>query len=144
MADENDGIVAATIKSQERGTRLMERLLAVAQPGSVFSEPTTSGDHVVISASEVSVGMGFGFGSGGGSDPRPAEGGGSSEDSQSQGFGGGGGGGGLSSGRPVAVISLGPDGVRIQPVIDFTKIALAALTTVVAMLMMLRKMRGEG
>ena len=142
MSDESDGIAAATTKNQEQGTRLMEKLLAVAQPGSVFSEPTTSGDHVVISASEVSVAMGFGFGSGGGTNPRPAEGGGGGEESPSQGFGGGGGGGGLSSGRPVAVISIGPDGVRIKSVIDITKIALAALTTVVAMLMMLRKMRG--
>jgi uncharacterized spore protein YtfJ len=60
--------------------------------------------------------MGFGMGVGsGGSDEQTGE-------------GGGGGGGGFSLSRPVAVIVSGPDGVRVEPVIDATKIALAALT----------------
>jgi hypothetical protein len=30
--------------------------------------------------------------------------------------------------RPVAVILVGPDGVKVKPVVDVTKIALAAIT----------------
>jgi uncharacterized spore protein YtfJ len=42
----------------------------------------------------------------------------------------GGGGGGRVFSRPVAVIVASPEGVRIEPVVDPTKIVLAALTTV--------------
>ncbi len=145
MVDEHDGIVTTTIKSQEQSVQLMEKLVAVAHPGAVFGEPTTSGEHTLITASEVSVAMGFGFGMGGEGRPGTAEDeGADGDESQSrvdQGFGGGGGGGGVSSGRPVAVISVGPDGVEVRPVVDPTKIALAALTTLGAMLLMLGKLR---
>jgi hypothetical protein len=36
--------------------------------------------------------------------------------------------GGGSMGRPVAVITIGPEGVTVKPVVDATKIALAAVT----------------
>lgn len=90
--------------------------------------------------------MGFGYGSGGGSGTEPDEGEAVSEnESQDErgaaGFGGGGGGGGVSGGRPVAVISIGPKGVRVEPVVDVTKIALAFFTTLGSMFFMLAKMR---
>ena len=44
------------------------------------------------------------------------------------GSGGGGGGGGKTFARPVAVIIADKNGVRVEPVIDPTKIALTALT----------------
>jgi hypothetical protein len=31
-------------------------------------------------------------------------------------------------GRPVAIIAIGPDGVTVKPVVDVTKLVLAALT----------------
>ena len=40
------------------------------------------------------------------------------------------GGGGAGRGRPVAVIVIGQDGVRVQPVPDVTRLALAGMTTV--------------
>ena len=43
------------------------------------------------------------------------------------GAGGGGGGGAGAMARPVAVIVVGPDGVRVKPVLDTTKLALTAL-----------------
>jgi uncharacterized spore protein YtfJ len=55
--------------------------------------------------------------------------------------GGGGGGGGTSSGRPVAVISVGPDGVEVEPIVDVTKIGLALLTTIGSMGLMFLKMK---
>lgn len=57
------------------------------------------------------------------------------------GMGGGGGGGGGASGRPVAVISVGEDGVRVEPVVDVTKIAIAFFTAFGSMAFMLAKMR---
>jgi uncharacterized spore protein YtfJ len=42
---------------------------------------------------------------------------------------GGGGGGGSVYSRPVAVIISSPEGVRVDPVFDLTKIALAGMTT---------------
>ena len=47
-------------------------------------------------------------------------------------------------GRPVAVIAIGPDGVTVKPVVDVTKIGLAALTTVAALLGLVRTMRRGG
>ena len=60
---------------------------------------------------------------------------------QESGMGGGGGGGGGASGRPVAVISVGEDGVEVEPVVDATKIALAFFTALGSMFFMLVKMR---
>ena len=150
MADKFDEIVATAITNQEQGVELMEKLIAVAQPGAVYSEPIVSGEYTIITASEVSVGMGFGYGGGGGSMPGPTEDEVTTSDepeSQAQagsGFGAGGGGGGFSMGRPVAVISIGPMGVQVQPVTDVTKMALAFLTAAGSMLFMLARMRRMG
>ncbi|MCL4561015.1 MAG: hypothetical protein M1281_10410, partial [Chloroflexi bacterium] len=56
------------------------------------------------------------------------------------GAGGGGGGGGRTFSRPVAVIVITPEDVIVSPVVDITKIALAALTTFGFMLGVLRGM----
>ncbi len=56
------------------------------------------------------------------------------------GYGTGGGGGGYSTARPVAAISIGPDGVHVEPVVDVTKIGLAFFTTLGAMALMFSKM----
>jgi hypothetical protein len=56
------------------------------------------------------------------------------------GFGGGGG----SMGRPVAIVTIGPSGVTVRPVVDVTKVALAALTAAAAMLGLRRAMRRAG
>lgn len=88
----------------------------------VFGEPAYVGDRVIITAATVSRAGGFGFGGGGGSEPKSAE----------FGTGGGGGGGGSSEGRPIAVIDVGPEGVTVRPVLDFTKIGLTVLSGVLA------------
>lgn len=54
------------------------------------------------------------------------------------------GGGGGSSGQPVAIIIIGPDGVTVKPVVDVTKIALAGVTAWGTMFMLLRGMRKAG
>jgi uncharacterized spore protein YtfJ len=149
MKEGFDDIAATAVKTQEQSIEAMEKLFEVAQPGAVYSEPVTAGEYTLITASEVSVGMGIGFGVGGGTASEetseeaeaPGAGEAEAETEEASGFGGGGGGGGFSMGRPVAVISVGPGGVRVEPVRDVTKIGLALLTTAGAMMIMLGKMR---
>lgn len=108
----------------DMGEQITESLTAVfgeASPATVFSEPVEVGDAVVIMAAAWERAGGFGFGSGYGEAPESGE----------QGGGGGGGGGGASQGRPVAVITITSDGVDVQPVIDFTKIGITLLLSLV-------------
>jgi uncharacterized spore protein YtfJ len=139
VSDQYNEIIMTGIKNWEKGTALVEKLFTAAQPSAVYSEPVTAGDYTVITASEVRVGMGFGYGAGGGSAPEATEAGG--DQVQGEGAGGGGGGGGASGSRPVAVVSIGPNGVQVEPVVDVTKIALAFITAVGSMLFTLKKMR---
>lgn len=144
MSEEFNKIVATMVKNQEQAAELVEKLFTVAQPGAVYSEPVTVGEHTIITASEVKVGMGFGGGGGGAPGTEPAEGEAKSENEprdEEEGVGFGVGGGGVSGGRPVAVIDIGPEGVRVEPVVDPTKIALAFFTTLGSMFFMLNKMR---
>ena len=84
------------------------------------SEVREFGDTHTVVLSEVLMGGGFGFGGGGGTTfeagPEPASG-----------FGSGGGGGFGAQSRPIAVVSAGPGGLRIVPVIDVSKILLACM-----------------
>jgi uncharacterized spore protein YtfJ len=107
----------------ERNAEMLDKIVGAARADAVFSQPVVSGDYTVITASEVSAGGGFGFGMG--SDP--SKGASTDGDRKTQPAGGGGGGGGGSMGRPVAAIVIGPDGVKVEPVVDATKIALAAI-----------------
>lgn len=147
MEESLDHIAAAAAKSQEQSTHLFERLMKVAQPESVYSEPVTSGELTVITASEVTTGLGFGYGIGGGTGTFPAsQEEGKEPDTESKkeglssGSGGGGGGGGGSLARPVAVITIGSQGVEIQPVVDVTKLGLALFVTAGSMLLMFSRM----
>ncbi len=124
----------------------MDKLFDAASPAAVYSDPIEAGEYKVITASEVSVGLGYGFGGGGGFGETPA--GGEDEDSDQAGMAGSGaglgaagGGGGGSLGRPVAAIEIGPHGVRVEPIVDPTKIAIAFFTTLMSMFMMMGQMR---
>ena len=149
MAKEVNGLYAVSVKGHEEAMEVLKRLTDVAQPGAVYGEPVTVGDQTVITASEVSVGLGFGYGMGANAEPgsaaedddreAPAEDEGQEE--TTGGFGGGGGGGGGSAARPVAVIHIDSQGVRIEPVVDVTKIALAFLTMLGSIFLMGAKMR---
>lgn len=100
----------------------MEEFLAAADVRVVYGEPIQHDDTMIIPTAEVLCGLGFGVGSGSGTsaDQNPEK--------PSQGSGSGGGGGGRILSRPVAVVVASPEGVRVEPVVDITKIALAALT----------------
>lgn len=97
----------------------LEKLADAAKVTAVYAEPIKRGDTIVIPSAEVLTGFAFGFGMGGGKDQVANTGG-----------GGGGGGGGRSLARPVAAIVITPDGVEVKPIVDVTKIALAALTAI--------------
>jgi hypothetical protein len=92
----------AALPVGQQTNELFDRVLAAAKPSAVFSAPTISGAYTVVTASEVFAGGGFGFG-------------------------GGGGGGGVSHSRPVAAVVIGPHGVKVRPIVDATRIALAVM-----------------
>ena len=100
-----------------RAARVVERMLDVADVSNVYGAPIEHGDTLLIPTAEVLSVAGFGMGSGAGTDDEGRRGG-----------GGGGGGGGQAFARGVAVVVSSPEGVRVKPIVDVTKIALAALT----------------
>jgi uncharacterized spore protein YtfJ len=131
-------IIKEAIPNQDKAAELMGRLFETARPQTVFGDVVTQGEYAVITASEVNVGLGFGYGGGGGfGDGAEA----AETATQSGGYGSGGGGGGGATARPVAVIEIGPHGVRVEPVFDPTKIVLAFFTAFGSMFMMLARMR---
>lgn len=135
MSEELNKLIIESTPNQESVNELLGKLFDVTKPGVVFSEPVTAGEYTVITASEVTAGFGAGYGGGGGFGPED------DEDGQSGGVGGGGGGGGSTTARPVAAISIGPDGVSVQPIVDPTKFGIAIATAVGAMFMALGRMR---
>lgn len=87
----------------------IDRMLGVGAE-QVFRDPIRVGDRVVIPAATIAYGGGFGFGG-----------------AQQE---GGGGGGGWNDGRPVAVIDCSPEGVRVRPVVDFTRVGIVLIGAV--------------
>lgn len=138
MNDDYNTLILEAVPSQKRAIKLLRRLFDAAQPNAVFSAPVESNGYTVITASELSVGLGFGFGGGAGSGSQPAGEGETANEGRGVGSGGGGGGGSMA--RPVAAIIIGPDGVRVEPIVDPTKIAIAFFTAFGAMALALRRM----
>ncbi|CAN5461481.1 hypothetical protein BH10CHL1_BH10CHL1_50390 [soil metagenome] len=128
MSEQTNSFGLFSIKSHEQAMDVLKRLFAVAEPGAIFGAPVTVGEQTVITASEMSIGLGLGYGGGG-------------DQAGSGGNGGGGGGGGGAVGRPIAVISIGPGGVHVEPIVDPTKIALAFFTMLGGILVAWSKMR---
>lgn len=113
----------------------MSNLIDSADVAKVYGRPIKQGDVTVVPASENLTLLGFGVGAGAGENI--GENGG-------PGSGGGGGGGGRTLSRPVAIIVVTPEGAYVEPVMDPTKVALAALTAAGFMFgMMLRMARGR-
>ncbi len=111
----------------------MDQLLATADVNAVYGTHIRHGGQIIIPAAEVFAVAGFGIGSGTGTDKDGGSGNGS-----------GGGGGGRTFARPVAVVISDANGVRVKPVLDTTKLGLAALTAAGFMLATLAKMmRGK-
>jgi uncharacterized spore protein YtfJ len=113
--------------------RTMDQFLSAAKVEAVYGQPILHGDTVIIPSAEVISVMGFGLGSGVNTDQDQV---GKKENNEGM----GGGGGGRVFSRPVAVIVASPEGVRIEPVADTTKVILAALTTLGFMVGMIARM----
>jgi len=89
---------------------------------SVVGEPITIAENTVIPL----VSMGFGFGAGGGSGSGTLN----SDSKAGQGMGGGSGGaGGI---KPVAVVVMGPGGVRVEPLKGRSGVILERMADTVA------------
>jgi uncharacterized spore protein YtfJ len=145
MSDEMKEVMDSTTASWSTTASVIEKLFSVTQPGAVFSEPVTVEGRTIITTSEVMIGMGVGYGIGAGSatgeeteedDVQDAEDEAEAEMTSGEGYGGGGGGGGFSVGRPVAAIIVEPDGVRVEPIVDVTKIGLAFITVLGSIFLM--------
>jgi uncharacterized spore protein YtfJ len=103
----------------------MDRFLNSAHVDAVYGAPIAHEETIIIPTAEVLSFTGFGVGGVSGNGPvNPAD----PEGVVPEGEGFGGGGGGRVFSRPVAVIIAAPEGVRVEPVVDVTKIGLAALT----------------
>ena len=115
--------------------------LQSASVEAVYGTPIKEGDSLIIPAAEVLTVMGFGVGSGRGTGfSKETDSEEDKSDEISEGSGSGGGGGGRVLSRPAAVIIATPEGVRVEPVVDVTKIGLAALTAAGFMVGMLLRM----
>jgi len=121
----NSAALANAGESTAAAAQVMEKFLSAANVSAVYGTPIEHGGTLVIPSAEILSASGFGLGSGG-------------EGNES---GSGGGGGGRVLSRPVAVIIAGPEGVRVEPVVDVTKIALAFFTAVGFMASMARRMK---
>ncbi len=107
----------------------LDTFLSAASVEAVYGEPIKQRDVTIVPAAEVVAVLGFGVGYGAGG-----------SDEEGGGQGGGGGGGGRVFSRPVAVIIASPDGVRVEPVFDVTKVLMAGLTAGVFLFGMLTRM----
>ena len=110
----------------------LDKFLSAANVEAVYGPLIEQGENVVIPAAEILSIVGFGLGLGGGSQ--------NATEPENTGSGGGGGGGGRVLARPVAAIIMSPTGVRVQPIVDVTKIVLAVFTTLGFMVGMLTRM----
>jgi uncharacterized spore protein YtfJ len=124
--------------SFQSASDLIGELFANVGAETAFSSPVEAQGRTIITAAETFVmaanGLGGGFGS-----PTSSSGEEVAEREKSApateisggigGGGGGGGGAGVSFSRPVAAIIVDADGVVIRPIMDWTKVGLAFLTT---------------
>jgi uncharacterized spore protein YtfJ len=136
MSENLNKLMLEAIPDQKSANELMGKLFDVTRPDAVYSQPITVGEHTIINASEFMAGLGVGYGGGGGTGPNEE-----GETKEASGYGGGGGGGGTTMARPVATIIVCPSGVRVEPIVDVTKIAVTMFTALGAMAMALRKMK---
>jgi uncharacterized spore protein YtfJ len=121
MADEME-ITQSGDPAIEAYQETVEEFLAATDVRVVYGEPIMHEDTMIIPTAEVLCGLAFGTGAASGTDTK------NNSEHPSGGKGGGGGGGGRILSRPVAVVVASPEGVRVEPVFDITKVALAGLT----------------
>ena len=82
----------------------------------VFGEPITVEGHTIIPVAKIRYGFGLGMGHG----SRPGQ------DASGEGAGGGGG----MTARPVALVEITADGVKVKPIPDVTRLAMMGMALV--------------
>ena len=108
-----------TLPSFELGASVWDRLVLSAQVGLAYGEARVAGGRTIIPIG--AVGYGFGWGGGGGT---------SLDKAGNPVTGSGGGGGGGVGVQPVALLDITGDRVRLRPVLDWTRIAVALIVTI--------------
>ncbi len=112
---------AEAVAAADPITTFFEAMATAIGVEMVFGEPVTVGDRTIIPVAETGMGGGVGFGRGparDGQEPgRPVQ------------IGLGGGGGGGASTRPVAAIIVEPSGVKVQPIVDVSRLGLAGIAS---------------
>lgn len=107
---------------------ILEKIGAVSEAvnvDAVFGKPEVAGDRVLIPVAEISYGFGMGAGVAPRGDAEASEEEAEGSESDEPAVGGGGGAGGHA--RPIAYIEIGPDGTRVESIMDEQKIALAGI-----------------
>lgn len=132
--------VQITNKQVDTISKTLDEFISRGDVSAVYGKPVEVGTSTVIPAAEVLMGMGFGIGGGFGDGDQKEEDEGQSQDEEMIGGGYFGGGVGRVFSRPVAIIVADEDGVRVEEVVDVTKIGLAAITAVGFMIATLAKM----
>ena len=135
MSEEKKSNIEKEITIEDPGKALdvaqetMETFIESADVSTVYGEPIVHEDTMIIPSAEVLAfaGFGAGYGAGGPED--------------SGGEGGGAGGGGHTFSRPVAVVIADKNGVRVEPVVDPTKIAMTFFTTLGFMVATIARMK---
>jgi uncharacterized spore protein YtfJ len=118
-------IETQSIGSMSEGNAVLTKFLGLGTAEAAVTRHT-QGENSVITLNE--IGSVFGYGFGGGKSANNEE-------------GGGGGGGGTTWSRPVAAVLITPNGVRVEPVVDVTKIAVTMFTTLAAIVLAFRKVK---
>ena len=102
----------------------IERIVEEFSVSRAFGEVIREGDTAVVPVAEVRSAFGYGHGSGEGPVSSDEDG----EDADGRmASGGGGGGGGRGSATPRGYITISPDGVRYEPMMDPLKISMAGI-----------------
>ncbi len=96
----------------EQLLREVEATKESANVRTVFGDPVTVGDRTIIPVARVRGAQGIGFGEGAEKEGASGRGGGS---------------GAVFSAQPVAVVEITPDGTRIVPIVDATRVAALGL-----------------
>ncbi|MEZ4768189.1 MAG: hypothetical protein R2844_07145 [Caldilineales bacterium] len=100
----------------------VERMIEQFSVSRSFGEVIREGDTAVVPVAEVNGFFGYGYGSGEG--PVTGE----EDDVEARmASGGGGGGGGRGSSKPRGYITISPDGVHYEPLMDPLKVSLAGI-----------------
>lgn len=106
------------ISNSETLEQTMSRLVNIARTDAVFGQPVQRDGVTIIPCSEIALGLGLGAGS------APRQHVNAEQKQEGEGMGGGGG----VRERPVAVIVMTPDGVRVRPIPNVTRIAVSLCT----------------